>query len=197
MRMIKLDGKRILEKELKGCYRFFFKEVNNNKNSKGYGLIRDKSKLSPEVASIASVGYGLAALVIGTERNWINYKKAYQRINKTLDTFLYNMYEENGFFYHFVNLKTAKREWNSEISIIDTAIFICGALLAGEYFEGEVKEKAKSLYEQINWKWYLDEKINQFYMGYSKEKRFLGTLGYVCRTAYVIYFRSFITNIFD
>ncbi len=174
MRMIKLDGKRILEKELKGCYRFFFKEVNNNKNSKGYGLIRDKSKLSPEVASIASVGYGLAALVIGTERNWINYKKAYQRINKTLDTFLYNMYEENGFFYHFVNLKTAKREWNSEISIIDTAIFICGALLAGEYFEGEVKEKAKRLYEQINWKWYLDEQINQFYMGYSKEKGFWG-----------------------
>lgn len=41
-----------------------------------------------------------------------------------------------------MNMKTAKREWNSEVSIIDTGIFICGAILAGEYFRGEVKEKA-------------------------------------------------------
>lgn len=174
MRIKKLNGKEVLEKEMKGCYNFFLKEANNNKNSKGYGLIRDKSKLSPKVASIASVGYGLAALVIGTERKWITYNKAYERANRTLDTFLYNMYDENGFFYHFINIKTTEREWNSEISIIDTAIFICGALLAGEYFEKEIKEKARKLYEQINWNWYLDKKVNQFYMGYSKEKGFWG-----------------------
>ena len=69
-----------------------------------------------------------------------------------------------------VNIETAERVWNSEISIIDTAIFICGLLLVGEYFGNEVKEKAKILYKKINWKWYLDEKVNQFYMGYSKEK---------------------------
>ena len=174
MRKVKLGGREILERELKGCYNFFIKEANNNKKSKGYGLIRDKSEIAPEVASVASVGYGLAAIVIGTERKWIKYNKAYEKINKTLDTFLYNMHSENGFFFHFVNMETAEREWNSEISIIDTAIFICGALLAGEYFGKDIKKKASKLYEQINWKWYLDEKTNQFYMGYSKENGFWG-----------------------
>lgn len=108
------------------------------------------------------------------ERKWITYKKAYKKAEKTLDTFLNNMENTNGFFYHFINIKTAEREWNSEVSIIDTAIFICGAILAGEYFGGKVKEKAELLYKQINWNWYVDQQVNQFYMGYSKEKGFEG-----------------------
>ena len=174
MRILKSSGEKILKKELKGDFNFFIKEANTNKKSKGYGLIRDKSKLSPEIASIASVGYGLAALVIGVERKWISYQKAYNRANGTLDTFLDDMEEINGFFYHFINMETAKREWNCEVSIIDTGIFICGAILAGEYFKGEIKQKAEQLYKNINWNWYSDEKVNQFYMGYSKETGFSG-----------------------
>ena len=169
-----MRAKELLKKELRGCYKFFIKEANKNKNSKGYGLIRDKSVLSPKIASIASVGYGLSALVIGVERNWITFPKAYERVSKTLDTFLNNMESTNGFFYHFINLETAKREWKSEVSIIDTAIFICGALLSGEYFGGTVKEKATKLYKNINWEWYLDKSTNQFYMGYLPESGFSG-----------------------
>lgn len=174
MRIIRGKGETILKKELKGDYNFFMKEVNTNPKSKGYGLIRDKSKLAPEVASIASVGYGLAALVIGAERKWISFSKAYNRANGTLHTFLNNMETTNGFFYHFIHMETAKREWNCEVSIIDTGIFICGAILAGEYFKGEVKEKAEKLYKNINWNWYRDETVNQFYMGYSPEQGFSG-----------------------
>ncbi len=174
MRKITCKGENLLEKELKGSFNFFNKEINKNKKSKGYGLIRDKSKIALEIASIASVGYGLASLVIGVERKWISYPNAYERAKRTLDTFLNNMEETNGFFYHFINMETAKREWNSEVSIIDTAIFICGAILVGEYFKGQVKQKADKLYKNINWSWYLDKKTNQFYMGYSKEKGFFG-----------------------
>ena len=169
-----LTGIDILKKELQGDYNFFTKEANNNKKSKGYGLIRDKSAFAPEIASIASVGYGLAALAIGVERNWITYEKANERGEGTFDTFLNSLENINGFFYHFINMETAQREWNSEISIIDTAIFICGAIFAGEYFGGKVKERAELLYKQINWNWYVDKKVNQFYMGYSKEKGFEG-----------------------
>ena len=167
-------SKGILEKELKGAFNFFIKEANTNKNSEGYGLIMDKSKFNPNIASIASVGYGLAALVIGTERKWISYKYAYDRVKRTLDIFIENMEESNGFYYHFIDISTAKRAWNSEVSIIDTGIFICGALLSGEYFKGEIQLKAEQLYKKINWQWYTDKENNQFYMGYSKEKGFWG-----------------------
>ena len=147
MRLMKKNGKNILLKELRKSYNFFIKEVNTNKRSKGYGLIRDKTSLAKDVASIASVGYGLAALIIGVKNNWISYKKAYERVSKTLDTFINNVEGKNGFYYHFINMENGKREWNSEISIIDTGIFICGALTAGEYFGRQVKEKAETLYK--------------------------------------------------
>ena len=120
--------KKLILKELKSSYKFFIKEANTNKNSIGYGLIRDKTILANNVASIASVGYGLGALIIGVEHKWIDYRKAYERIEKTLDTFINYVEGKNGFYYHFVNIQNGKREWNCEISIIDTAIFICGAI---------------------------------------------------------------------
>lgn len=172
MRLFKCFGKRLIMKEFKKSYNFFIKEVNLNKNSNGYGLVRDKTIIADNVASIASVGYGLAALIIGVENKWIKYKNAYDRINRTLDTFIHNVDGKNGFYYHFINIETAKREWNCEISIIDTAIFICGALTAGEYFGGEIRKKAELLYKRINWEWYLNKDTNYFYMGYTPEKNF-------------------------
>lgn len=174
MRLFRKYGDKLLIKELKKSYNFFIKEANLDVTSKGYGLIKDKTLYSENVASIASVGYGLAALVIGANRKWINLKKAYFRANKTLDTFLNNVEGKNGFYYHFVNMNTGKREWNCEISAIDTAIFICGAITAGEYFGGEVKKKSKKLYEKVNWEWYRNKEINQFYMGYKPETGFWG-----------------------
>ena len=174
MRLFNCYGKRLLLKELRKSYNFFLKESNNNRNSKGYGLIRDKTVIANHVASIASVGYGLAALVIGVEHKWISYPEAYDRASRTLDTFLYCVEGENGFYYHFVNMENGNREWNCEISIIDTAIFLCGALTAGEYFQGAVKSKAEMLYKKVNWEWYRNKETNYFYMGYTPEKGFWG-----------------------
>lgn len=174
MRVNKLYGNKLLEKELRKSYNFFVKEVNLDENSYGYGLIRDKTIIANEVASIASVGYGLGALIIGVEHKWISYKKAHDRANRTLDTFINHVEGKNGFYYHFVNMQNGKREWNCEISVIDTAIFICGAITAGEYFGGIVKQKAELLYKRINWEWYRDKDTNYFYMGYKPEKGFWG-----------------------
>lgn len=109
MRIVKLYGKDLLLKELKHSLKYFIQESNEN------GLIRDKTVYSKNVASIAAVGYGLAALVISVERKIIKYEQGYERANRTLDTFLNNVEGKNGFFYHFVNMKNGKREWNSEI----------------------------------------------------------------------------------
>ena len=174
MRIIKKYGEDLILKELRKSYNFFIKEANLNKNSKGYGLIRDKTVYSNNVASIASVGFGLSALIVGVEHNWISYKKAYDRANRTLDTFLNNVEGKNGFYYHFVNMNTGKREWNCEISIIDTAIFICGAITAGEYFKKDVQKKAEALFKKINWEWYRNKENNLFYMGYKPERSFWG-----------------------
>ena len=116
-----------------------------------YGLILDKSYIAPYVSSIAAVGFGLVALVTAVKHNWISKEEAYQKADGTLNTFLNNIESKEGFFYHFINRSTGAREWNSEISIIDTGIFICGAITVGEFFGKGVQEKADKVYRRINW----------------------------------------------
>ena len=97
----------ILDAEAKGCFDFFWNEANTDKDSDGYGLILDQSA-NKEVASIAAVGFGLTAIVIGIERGWITYEEGYERTKGTLETFLHHVEHEAGFFYHFLNMETAK-----------------------------------------------------------------------------------------
>ena len=138
--MQKLYGKELLEKELKGSYLFFIRE--NNFSDKGYGLIHDESVHNQNIVSIASVGYGFCALVVGVIHGYLKFDEAKRIANKTLDTILNELSQKDGFYYHFIKTSSKKSYEDYEISIIDTALLLCGAILAGEFFKGEIKEKA-------------------------------------------------------
>src|SRR5690554_5643735 len=125
--------KEILSLEKRKSFNFFWDLANTNEQDNGYGLIPDRYPTNPSIASIASVGFGLAAYVIGADAGWVTYEAAYERTNLTLDTLL-NLDRINGFYYHFLNTRTGVREWNSEISIIDTGILLMGAIINNRYF---------------------------------------------------------------
>lgn len=164
----------VLNQESLGSFMYFWNEANIDDESLGYGLIRDRAPSNPNISSIAAVGFGLTAIPIGIKRGWITFEEGYERVNGTLNTLLNNAENINGFFYHFLDMKSAKRVWNCEVSLIDTAIAICGALFAGEYFGEEIKQKAEDLYKRVNWQWYYDVKKDWFYMGHTPEKGFEG-----------------------
>lgn len=169
-----LSDEQLLEAESKGCFDFFWNEANHDPASPGYGLIRDRAPGNPQVCSVAAVGFGLTALVIGVERGWVSREDAGTRALGTLKTLLCHAEQVHGFFYHFLHMRTAKRYWNCEVSVIDTALAVCGALTAGEYFGGEVAEKAREIYTRVQWPWYVDPVDQRFYMGYFPEKGFFG-----------------------
>ncbi len=162
----------VLLEEMEKSFMFFYEQANTDELSGGYGLINDRYNSNATLSSIASVGFGLAGLPVGITYDWITYDQGYERASKTLDTFL-QLEHYHGFFYHFLNKQTGARAGLSEVSIIDTALFIAGAITAGEYFGGEVHTKAMQLYEQIDWTWYLDSN-QQFFMGYRPESGFSG-----------------------
>lgn len=163
----------VIEYEMRGTFDFFWEQANRNLASPGYGLIRDRYPGSPGISSIAAVGFALSAYPIGVEKGYVTYEQAYERADKTLDTLL-NMERTEGFFYHFVDIETGKRAWNSEISSIDTAILMMGVLTAGEYFGGDIQAKANQLYRDVNWNWFVDDSRDMFYMAYRPEKGFEG-----------------------
>ena len=170
---VTINFDEVLAFEMKGSFDFFWEQANTDLTSAGFGLMRDRYPGSEGIASMASLGFGLTAYLIGIEKGYITYQEGYERADKTLDTLL-KMERVEGFFYHFVEMKTGKRAWNSEVSSIDTAILLMGVLSAGEYFGGEIKTKATQLYDGVNWPWFVDESRQMFYMAYRPEKGFEG-----------------------
>lgn len=51
-------------------------------------------------------------------------------------------------------METGERAWSSELSSIDTALLVAGALVAGQYFaDSEVQQLADQLYANVDWDW--------------------------------------------
>jgi hypothetical protein len=173
-----LEKTKLLDLEAKGCFDFFWNEANTDEKSPGYGLIKDKTgKGSEHVASIASVGFGLPAIVIGIEHGWISREEGYKRVKGTLETFLNNVEHYKGFFYHFINMETGKKneKFYDCPSIIDTTLFLNGVVVVAEYFGGDIAALFEELYQRIDWTLYYDEKNNWFYMGYQPESGGFGS----------------------
>ena len=91
---------------------------------------------------------------------------------------LEQMAHERGFLFHFADIVTGKRIWDCEMSSIDTAIFLCGALTCRAYFSGDsgperqIRDLATKLYERVDWPWMLNGG-STFSMGYKPESGFL------------------------
>jgi len=168
-----IDLDEVIANEMRGSFDFFWEQANTGPDSPGFGLIRDRFPGSPGIASMAAVGFGLSAYPIGVEKGYITYQEGYDRANRTLDTLL-AMERVEGFYYHFVELESGARAWDSEVSTIDTAILLMGVLTAGEYFGGEVQDKAQQIYDGVNWPWFVDESRQMFYMAYRPEEGFAG-----------------------
>ncbi len=68
-------------------------------------------------------------------------------------------------------MRTAKRykEYHDCASIIDTSLFINGAITSAEYFGGDIAKLVEQIYERINWQTYYNKETNQFYMGFDEK----------------------------
>ena len=129
------------------------------------GLVRDRAGAdggpsahprSRDVASIASVGFALSGIPVAARRGWVAPDDAYARTLLTL-RFLHDRTPHvRGFFYHFLDLRTGRRVWDCELSSIDTALLMCGVLVARQHFAGtEAARLATRLYERVEWPWML------------------------------------------
>jgi hypothetical protein len=132
------------------------------------GLVQDRAHnfKAPEeakearyrIASVAATGYYLSAYIVAVEHGWVEKEEARERVRHCLRYFLNEMEQEHGFFYHFVDIETGKHIWSSELSSIDTALFLGGVIFAKEYFadDEEIVRCATELYERVDWQWMMN-----------------------------------------
>jgi hypothetical protein len=170
---------RMLEKLQSQTFNYFLTYQNPSN-----GLIADRSDPLSH-SSIAVVGLGITSYIIGIERNLLSRKDAVNKILTVL-RFFYKGHQGpepdamgyKGFYYHFLDMQEGKRAWESELSTIDTSIFIAGVLIAATYLnddnkeENEIRQLADILYRRIDWQWSLNGRT-EICHGWKTESGFL------------------------
>ncbi|NCC53160.1 MAG: hypothetical protein EOM20_18370, partial [Spartobacteria bacterium] len=167
-----LNEDELLDLIEKRSFLFFWNEVNPEN-----GLIADTAPeegADPSLpCSVASIGFGLTGICIADSRGWISREEALARVITTLETMYNDVENVEGFYYHFITMKDGERQWDCELSSIDTALFLAGALTCRAYFDDpEVRRLADALYARVNWPWMLNGK-DTLSMGWSPEHGFI------------------------
>jgi hypothetical protein len=154
----------VLDSVQYGAFRYFWYQANP-----ANGLVRDRSQ-SGSPASIAAVGFGLSAICTGIDHGWITRAAGQTRVLTTLNTFWNGVQRPTpdslgigvamgyqGLFYHFLNMTTGMRMWNSELSTIDTALLLAGIIDAKQYFNTSdpndvlIRSRADQIYGRVDW----------------------------------------------
>lgn len=126
-----------------------------NDKDPAFGLTLDHNE-KPGIASIATTGFVLSGYIIAVEYGYLTYEEALNRVVKTLHTLRYEVDHHQGFFAHFVDIKTGKRYKKSEFSTIDTALALNGIIAVSSYFkETVVKEHADAILNRVNWSYMI------------------------------------------
>lgn len=152
-----------LEKLQRETFGYFLHETNP-----ANGLVIDKT--APHwPSSIAATGLALACYPVSVERRFMSRAAAVERTLATL-RFFWNSPQGpepdatgfQGFYYHFLDMQTGRRVWQCELSTVDTAFLLAGALTAAVYFDGattdehEIRTLAHALYRRADWQWAQD-----------------------------------------
>lgn len=164
------------------------------------GLTPDRWPAQWSPASIAAVGFALTTYPIAVERRIISREEAAQRTLHTLK-FFWNLPQNDektntagykGFFYHFLKKESGLREWNCELSTIDTGLLIAGALFAQAYFDNststeiEIRMLADSLYRRVDWKWAMADRKG-IVMGWKPDQGFHNMIWHGYNEAMIVY----------
>lgn len=145
-----------------------------NEHHQEWGIVKDRTATWAP-ASIASTGFGIPSFAIGVERKWISREKA-AGITLNILKFFANSVQSaekkvtgyKGFYYHFLEMKNGTREWNCELSTIDTGILMMGVLFARNYYnldnetEKQIRLLSGFMLGRIDWDFMLMPDTGKF-----------------------------------
>lgn len=167
------DDENFLNQLEQASFLFFWEQANPQT-----GLIKDRCDTRTNdtsiVGSIASTGFGLSAICIAHMRGFVSYADARLRVVQGLSFLWHKLPTHRGFYFHFANINTGERVWDSEVSSVDTAILLCGVLTCKAHFaqDRDIVELAHAIFDRVDWSW-LSEDTSLVSHGWTPEYGFI------------------------
>lgn len=134
----------------------------------GSSLARDRQKTTGDPANdlvaIGGTGFGIMALIVAVERDWIDRAAALRRLLRMLD-FLERSPRYHGMFPHFINGRTGEtipfRRKDDGADLVETTFLFQGLICAREYFAGDtaeentLRDRVNRMQSQAEWNWFV------------------------------------------
>lgn len=142
-----------------GCFRYYWECAE-----KTSGMANENISGRTNMIAVGASGFGVMALLAGTERNFITREQSIGRFIKILD-FLESAEKFHGAFPHFIDGPTGKVEplfgpKDNGGDLVETSFLMEGLLTARQYFnrknedEKKIREKITAIWQNVEWDWY-------------------------------------------
>ena len=143
----------------KACFRYYWEGAE-----KVSGMAKENIPGRTNMIAAGASGFGIMALIMGTERKFITRKQSVERFLK-ITSFLENAEKFHGAFPHFIDGPTGKVEpffgnRDDGGDLVETSFLMQGLLAARAYFnkddgdEKAIREKITTIWHNIEWDWY-------------------------------------------
>ena len=143
------------------------------------GMARERSS-SGETVTTGGSGFGVMAMLVGVQRNFITRAEALDRITEEVNFLTNNVTRYHGAFPHWLNGTTGATipfgTQDDGGDIVETSYMIQGLLCARQFFnsstdpnEINLRASINSLYAGIEWNWYRQNGQNVLYWNWSPD----------------------------
>lgn len=134
------------------------------------GMARERSNVVENYGydlncvTAGGTGFGIMAMIAGTERGWLTPEDTLARVTKIVD-FLEGVEKYHGAFPHFMDGNTGKTipfsEKDDGGDLVETSFLIMGLLTARQYFENrpeaaDLCDWINTIWQDVEWDWYTN-----------------------------------------
>ncbi|MEJ7769449.1 MAG: glucoamylase family protein [Chitinophagaceae bacterium] len=163
----KLTDDQLLTMVQESCFRYYWEGAESVS-----GLAKENIPGRKNMIATGAAGFGMMALIVGAERNFITRKQAVDRFLQ-ITRFLEGTETFHGAFSHFVDGPTRKVEpffgnRDNGGDLVETSFLMQGLLAARAYFnkndvnENRIRESITRLWEKVEWSWYLKDPSSKY-----------------------------------
>jgi hypothetical protein len=157
-------------------FRYYWDEAE-----KVSGLSKENTLGRQNMIASGASGFGMMALIVGTERKFISRTESANRFIKIVN-FLDQAETFHGVFPHFIDGPTGKVEpffgqRDNGGDLVETSFLMQGLLAARAYFKNDdpqekvIRDKITKIWERIEWDWYRRYPDSKFlYWHWSPDK---------------------------
>lgn len=162
-----MSDEELLTMVQEACFRYYWEGAEKNS-----GLAKENIPGRNNMIAMGTSGFGIMALIAGTERNFITRGQSTQRFLQIVN-FLGRTETFHGAFSHFVDGPTGKvepffGERDNGGDLVETSFLMQGLIAARAYFnknnakEKAIRDKITSIWNNVEWSWYRKEADSKF-----------------------------------